>query len=143
MDCKSSIKTPKGRSERVSKRAMPEIPQAGAAGKEEASMAPQAAARKEPKKERTPRVDWAELLRRTFDFVDVFACVWCVDNPGVRTAADDPAAPVGCPARVTRKDPGLLVRAPLARHGDVLARLADGAEIEPGLGSGPKSEPIT
>ena len=27
-------------------------------------------------KERTPRVDWAELLRRTFDF-DVFACVRC------------------------------------------------------------------
>jgi hypothetical protein len=30
---------------------------------------PEAAARREPKKERTPRVDWAELLRRTFDFV--------------------------------------------------------------------------
>jgi len=27
-------------------------------------------------KERTPRVDWAELLRRTFD-CDVFACVRC------------------------------------------------------------------
>jgi hypothetical protein len=27
-------------------------------------------------KERTPRVDWAELLRRTFDF-DVFVCVRC------------------------------------------------------------------
>ena len=27
-------------------------------------------------KERTPRVDWAELLKRTFDF-DVFACVRC------------------------------------------------------------------
>ncbi|PTL80811.1 hypothetical protein [Vitiosangium sp. GDMCC 1.1324] len=30
--------------------------------------AQQTAARKEPKKERTPRVDWAELLRKTFDF---------------------------------------------------------------------------
>jgi putative transposase len=46
-------------------------PQAGA---EEASVAPQAAARKEPLKERTPRVDQAELLRRTFDF-NVFVCV--------------------------------------------------------------------
>jgi hypothetical protein len=27
-------------------------------------------------KERTPRVDWAELLKRTFDF-DVFVCVRC------------------------------------------------------------------
>jgi hypothetical protein len=27
-------------------------------------------------KERTPRVDWAELLRRTFDF-DVFSCPRC------------------------------------------------------------------
>ncbi|WP_395811866.1 ATP-dependent helicase HrpA [Archangium minus] len=39
-------------------------------------MAPQAVARKEPEKEKTPRVDWAELLRRTFD-LDVFACVRC------------------------------------------------------------------
>ena len=27
-------------------------------------------------KEKTPRVDWAELLKRTFDF-DVFVCVRC------------------------------------------------------------------
>jgi hypothetical protein len=27
-------------------------------------------------KERRPRVDWAELLKRTFDF-DVLACVRC------------------------------------------------------------------
>jgi hypothetical protein len=39
-------------------------------------VAPQAAASTEPMKEKTPRVDWAELLRRTFDF-DVFACVRC------------------------------------------------------------------
>ena len=39
-------------------------------------MAPQAAASKEPIKEKTPRGDWAELLRRTFDF-DVFACARC------------------------------------------------------------------
>jgi LSD1 subclass zinc finger protein len=31
---------------------------------------------KEPMTERTSRVDWAELPRRTFDF-DVFACVRC------------------------------------------------------------------
>jgi hypothetical protein len=31
-------------------------------------VAPQAAVSKEPKKEKTPRVDWAELRRRTFDF---------------------------------------------------------------------------
>jgi hypothetical protein len=37
-------------------------------------VAPQAAASKEPLKERTPRVDQAGLLRRTFDF-DVFVCV--------------------------------------------------------------------
>jgi hypothetical protein len=41
------------------------VPQAGG---EEASVAPEAAASKEPKKERTPRVDWAQLLRRTFGF---------------------------------------------------------------------------
>ena len=39
-------------------------------------MAPQAAASKEPLKKKTPRGDWAELLKRTFDF-DVFACVRC------------------------------------------------------------------
>ncbi|WP_158621697.1 transposase [Corallococcus aberystwythensis] len=49
------------------------VPQAGA---EEASEAPQAAVRKERMKQRTPRVDWAELLRRTFD-LDVFVCVRC------------------------------------------------------------------
>jgi hypothetical protein len=49
------------------------VPQAG---EEETSVAPQAAASKEPMKEKTPRVDWAELLKRTFDF-DVFACVRC------------------------------------------------------------------
>ncbi|HEX5748947.1 MAG TPA: hypothetical protein VFZ09_22090 [Archangium sp.] len=45
-----------------------ELPQAGA---EEASARLEVAARKEPMKEKTPRVDWAELLKRTFDF-DVF-----------------------------------------------------------------------
>ncbi|QRK07325.1 transposase [Archangium violaceum] len=47
------------------------VPQAAGAG--ETSVALEAEARKEPKKERTPRVDWAELLRKTFDF-DVLAC---------------------------------------------------------------------
>ena len=46
------------------------------AGAEEENEAPQAAASKELLKERTPRVNWAELLRRTFD-LDVFACVRC------------------------------------------------------------------
>lgn len=36
----------------------------------------EAAASTEPMKEETPRVDWAELLSRTFD-VDVFACMRC------------------------------------------------------------------
>jgi hypothetical protein len=43
---------------------------------EEARAGSEAAARKERMKQRTPRVDWAELLKRTFDF-DVFACVRC------------------------------------------------------------------
>ncbi len=38
------------------------------AGEEETSVAPQAAASKEPMKEGTPRGDWADLLSRTFDF---------------------------------------------------------------------------
>ena len=49
------------------------VPQAGG---EEASAGIEAAARKELMKERTPRVEWSELLSRTFDF-DVFACVRC------------------------------------------------------------------
>lgn len=44
------------------------------AGEEEARAGSEAAARKERMKERTPRVDGAGLLKRTFDF-DVFACV--------------------------------------------------------------------
>jgi hypothetical protein len=36
----------------------------------------EAAARTERMKEGTPRVDWAELLSRTFDF-DVFVCMRC------------------------------------------------------------------
>ncbi|REG27051.1 hypothetical protein ATI61_11058 [Archangium gephyra] len=39
-------------------------------------MALEAAASKEPMKERPSGVDWAEVLSRTFDF-DVFACVRC------------------------------------------------------------------
>ncbi|HZI08223.1 MAG TPA: transposase zinc-binding domain-containing protein [Archangium sp.] len=61
------------------------VPQAGTeeanmarrqAGTEEASAAPEAAASKEPMREQTPRVDWAGMLRRTFDF-DVLACTRC------------------------------------------------------------------
>jgi hypothetical protein len=51
--------------------ASPKIPQA-----EEARAGSEAAASKERMKQRTLRVDWAELLKRTFDF-DVFACVRC------------------------------------------------------------------
>ena len=47
------------------------VPQA-----EETSAGSEAAARKERMNERTPRVDGAELLKRTFDF-DVFACMRC------------------------------------------------------------------
>ena len=46
------------------------------AGEEGASVAPDAALSKEPKKKRTPRVDWAQLLRRTFG-LDVFTCAGC------------------------------------------------------------------
>ena len=42
-------------------------------------MATQAGVSKEPKKERTPRVDWAEWLRRTFAW-DVFTCACCGDK---------------------------------------------------------------
>jgi putative transposase len=49
------------------------VPQAEA---DEARVVTETAARREPKKERTPPVEWAELRRRTFDF-DVFACVRC------------------------------------------------------------------
>ncbi|EPX62791.1 ATP-dependent helicase HrpA [Cystobacter fuscus DSM 2262] len=49
------------------------LPQAGA---EERSVTPQAAASTEPMKEKTPRGDWAELLRRTLA-LDVFACARC------------------------------------------------------------------
>lgn len=48
-----------------------QLPQAGA---EAASVAPEAVARQEARKERPARVDWAELLKRTFDF-DVFVCL--------------------------------------------------------------------
>ncbi len=49
------------------------VPQAG---EEEASVAPQAVARQETRKERTGRGDWAGLRRRTFA-VEVLACVRC------------------------------------------------------------------
>lgn len=50
------------------------------------SVAPEAAARKEPKKERTQRVDWAQLPRRTFGF-DVFTCERCDTRVGRRILA--------------------------------------------------------
>lgn len=49
-----------------------ELPQAG----EKVSVELEAATRKEPRRGRTPRVDRAELLRRTFA-VEVFACMNC------------------------------------------------------------------
>ena len=53
------------------------VPQASA---EEANEALQAAASKEPLKERTPRVDQAQLMCRTFA-LDVFTCAWCGGKP--------------------------------------------------------------
>jgi len=54
-----------------------EFPQAGAEPKpEEASEPPLAATRQEPTQERTLRLDWAGLLRRSFA-LDVFACGRC------------------------------------------------------------------
>jgi hypothetical protein len=54
------------------------LPQAGAEPKpQEASPAPEAAAKAEAKKERAPRVDWAGLLRRTFA---LWACPDLVDT---------------------------------------------------------------
>jgi hypothetical protein len=53
------------------------LPQAGAEPKpEEASEPPEAATRLEPTQERTPRLDWAGLLRSSFA-LDVFACGRC------------------------------------------------------------------
>ncbi|QDE94156.1 ATP-dependent helicase HrpA [Myxococcus xanthus] len=56
-------------------------------------------------KERTPRVDWTELLRRTFDF-DVFGCVrWGCRRPvlanvkgapGVRAILEHLGLPTAC-----------------------------------------------
>jgi hypothetical protein len=62
-----------------------QLPQAGA---EETSEAPQAAASKEPMKQKTPRVNWAELLRRTFA-IDVFACVRCGGRRRVRADVNE------------------------------------------------------
>jgi hypothetical protein len=59
---------------------------------EEESVALEAAARKEPKKERTPRVDQAELLRKTFDF-DVLACVRCGGRRQVLAYLTAPSVP--------------------------------------------------
>jgi Putative transposase/Transposase zinc-binding domain len=53
------------------------LPQAVAEPKpEKASEPPEAATRLEPPQERTPRLDWAGLLRRSFA-LDVFACGRC------------------------------------------------------------------
>ncbi|WP_395844964.1 transposase [Archangium violaceum] len=53
------------------------IPLTEVAPKEqEASAPPEAAAKAEPKKERTPRLSWAGLLRRMF-VLDVLACAGC------------------------------------------------------------------
>jgi len=54
-------------------------------------VAPEAAASKQPKKEKTPRVDWAELLKRTFDF-GVFACLRCGGRRRVLAYVNEAAA---------------------------------------------------
>src|SRR5688500_4095948 len=54
-----------------------QLPRAEAEPKEqEASARPEAAAKAEPKKERTPRLDWAGLLRKSLA-LDVFVCGRC------------------------------------------------------------------
>ena len=46
-------------------------------------MAPETAVRKEPKKQRTPRVDWAKLLRRTESVGCLHLCLVWGQAPGV------------------------------------------------------------
>ena len=79
-----------------------------------------AATVEEPRKERTPRLDWAGLLKRTFAF-DVFACAGCGGRPkgaGVREgggrSASDSGAPGPSPGRCeagpgARATPGRVV----------------------------------
>ena len=52
------------------------LPQTGAEPGLEEESAAFAATVEEPRKEGTPRLDWAGLLRRTFA-LDVFACLRC------------------------------------------------------------------
>ena len=52
------------------------LPQAGAEPEPEEERPSMAVTVEEPKKERTPRLDWAGLLGRTFA-LDVFACASC------------------------------------------------------------------
>ncbi|MFL5349999.1 MAG: transposase [Hyalangium sp.] len=80
------------------------VPQA-----EEARAGSEAAASKERMKQRTPRVDGAELLKRTFDF-DVFACVRCggrLKGLGVREGRAGSASDTGAPGLAHgRGEPG-------------------------------------
>jgi hypothetical protein len=62
-----------------------------------------AATVEEPRKERTPRLDWAGLLKRTFAF-DVFACAGCGGRPkgaGVREGGGRSASDSGAPGPST------------------------------------------
>jgi hypothetical protein len=65
----------------------------------------EAATRKKPRRERTQRVDWAELLRRTFA-VEVFACVRCGGRRRVLAGREGSSRGArfwsiwGCPRRV-------------------------------------------
>ena len=62
----------------------------------------------------TPRVDWASLLRRSFD-VDVMACTKCggrlrvlaviTERESVRRILDHLGAPVDAPSRARARDP--------------------------------------
>jgi hypothetical protein len=64
---------------------------------EEARAGSEAEARKERMKERTPRVDRAELLKRTFDF-EVLACERCggrLKGIGVREGSTRGAGDAG------------------------------------------------
>jgi hypothetical protein len=78
---------------------------------QEASASPEAAAKAETKKERTPRLDWAGLLRKSFA-LDVFVCGRCGGRRQVLAYLTAPSgsAPVRYPPRP-------LLSSPRPQHG--------------------------
>ncbi|QSQ24326.1 transposase [Pyxidicoccus parkwayensis] len=91
------------------------LPQAGAKPGHEEEIPAVAATVEEPRKERTPRLDWAGLLRRTFA-LDVFAClteVWRqAAGVGVREGSRRGEGDCGAPGvGLRRVRPGPCARA--------------------------------